>query len=55
VIFKIFSGIVAIGLLVAFIGPVAVKMKEIPLILLALAGIGMAVVDLWQSIRSKDG
>ena len=52
--FKYFAGIVGIGLLVAFIAPVAVKLKEIPLILLALIGIGLAAADLWQTIRAKD-
>ena len=52
--FKYFAGIVGLGLLIAFIGPVAVKLKEIPLILLALIGIGLAAIDLWQAIRAKD-
>lgn len=53
-IFKIFAGILGVGLLVAFIGPVAVKLKEIPLILVALIGVGLAVADLWQTIRSGE-
>jgi hypothetical protein len=54
VILKIVSGIIGVGLLVAFIGPVATKLKEIPLIVVALIGVGLAIADLWQTIRSKD-
>lgn len=53
-IFRILSGIVAIALLVAFIGPVALKLKEFALIAVALIGVGLAVIDLWQSIRAKE-
>jgi len=51
---KFLAGIVAAGLLIAFIGPVVVKLKEISLIVVAGIGIGMMLVDLWQSLRSKD-
>lgn len=51
---KILAGIVAAGLLIAFIGPVVVKLKEISLIVVAGIGVGMMLVDLWQSLRSKD-
>jgi hypothetical protein len=54
VIFKIVSGILAVGLLVVFIGPVAVKLKEFALIAVAAIGVGMAAIDFWQSLRSKD-
>lgn len=53
-IFKIVAGIIGVGLLVAFIGPVAVKLKEISLIIVALIGVGLASVDLWHSIRERD-
>jgi len=52
--FKIIAGIVAAGLLIAFIGPIVVKLKEIPLIILAVIGVGMMLTDLWQSIRSRE-
>jgi len=54
-VFKILSGVIGIGLLVVYIGPVAVKLKELPLFAVALIGVGLALADLWQSIRSKDG
>jgi len=51
---KVLAGIVAAGLLVAFIGPVIVKLKEIPLIVVAAIGVAMMLTDLWESIRSKE-
>lgn len=51
---KIFAGVLGVGLLIVFIGPVAVKLKELSLAAVALIGVGMALVDLWHSIRSKE-
>lgn len=53
-IFKVVAGIVAAALLIVFIGPVVVKLKEVALTVVALIGVTMMLVDLWQSIRSKD-
>jgi hypothetical protein len=52
--FKIFAGILAMALLVAYIGAPAVKLKEIPLVIVAFIGIAMAAVDLWQSLKSAE-
>lgn len=51
---KIIFGIVAAALLVVFIGPVVVKLKDVALSGVALIGIAMMVVDIWQSLKSKD-
>ena len=51
---KIFAGLVGVVLLLIYIAPVVVKLKEIPLWVVALLGIGMMLVDLWQSLRSKE-
>ncbi len=51
--FSIFSGIVAAALLVIFVAPVVFKLKEVALTIVVLIGIVMAVVDIWQSVRSK--
>lgn len=53
-IFKILAGIVAAALLIAFIGPVVVKLKDPALIIVALIGVGMMAVDIWQSLKSKE-
>ena len=52
--FKIFSGIVAVVLLVGFTMPYVLKMKDIALTIVILIGVGMMAVDLWQSLRSKE-
>jgi hypothetical protein len=51
---KMFSGIVAAALLIAFLSPPAIKLLEIPLIAVIAIGVGMMLVDLWQSLQSKD-
>jgi hypothetical protein len=52
--FKIIAGIVALALLAGFLVPYILKMKEFPLGIVILAGIGMMLVDLWQSLKEKD-
>lgn len=52
--FKIFSGIIAIALLLTFIAPVAWKLKDVALTAVVLVGLVMVLVDLWHSLRSKD-
>jgi hypothetical protein len=52
--FRIFSGIVAIVLFVAFVAPVAIKLKEISLGVVILIGIGLMLWDLWESLREKE-
>ncbi|MGD9952670.1 MAG: hypothetical protein AB7S87_08840 [Burkholderiales bacterium] len=52
--FKIVAGVIAATLLVAFLAPPAVKLKEGALIAVMLIGVGMMLVDLWQSLQSKD-
>ena len=51
---KIFAGIVAIALMIAFLSPVVFKLKDIPLGVIILIGLAMMLIDLWQSLRSTD-
>lgn len=53
-IFKVFAGIVAAVLLIGFISPVVVKLREPALVVVAIIGIAMMGVDIWQSLKSKD-
>jgi hypothetical protein len=53
-IFKILAGIVAASLLIIFIGPVVIKLKDVALGIVVLIGVAMMLVDLWQSLQSKD-
>lgn len=52
--FKIFAGVVALVLLGAFLVPYVLKLKELELGIVIGAGIVMMLVDLWQSLGSKD-
>jgi len=51
---KILAGIVAIALMIAYLSPVVFKLKDIPLGVVILIGIGMMLVDLWHSLQSKE-
>lgn len=52
--FKIVAGIVAAALLILFIGPVVVKLKDVALSVVVLIGITMMAVDAWQALKAKD-
>ena len=53
-VFRIIASIVAAALLIAFISPVVVKIKSIALVVVVLIGLTMMLVDIWQSLKSKD-
>lgn len=52
--FKIFAGVVAVTLLVGFVGPHVLKLKDPALTIVIVIGLVMVLVDLWQSLRSKE-
>ncbi|MGE5172001.1 MAG: hypothetical protein ACM3JC_16685 [Rudaea sp.] len=51
--FKIVAGIVAAALLIVFISPVVVKLKDVALSAVVLIGLVLMITDLWQSLKSK--
>jgi hypothetical protein len=51
---KFVAAIIAVVLVVAYLLPVVIKLKEWSLGLVILLGIGMMLVDLWQSLRKPD-
>jgi len=53
-ILKIIAGIIGAGLLIAYVLPVTWRLKDIPLWCVVALGIGMMLVDLWQSLKSKE-
>ena len=53
-IFKIIGSILAASLLIIFIGPVAIKLKDVAFSVVVLIGLTMMIVDIWQSLRSKE-
>ena len=52
--FKIFASVVAAALLIVFIGPVVIKLKDVALSVVVLIGLTMMLTDIWQSLRSND-
>ena len=53
-IFKVVCGVIAIVLMLAYLLPPLVKLKEVDLAIAILVGIAMMLIDLWQSLQSKD-
>lgn len=51
---KIFAAIVAVALMFAYLAPVLVRLHEPALWAVVLTGVAMMLVDLWQSLQSKD-
>ena len=51
---KIGAGLIAVLLLGAYLLALAIKLKEIDLAIVILIGIAMMVLDLWQSLKSKE-
>lgn len=51
---KIAAGVVAAALVIGFLLPPVFKLKDVALGIVILAGIAMMLVDLLQSLKSKD-
>lgn len=51
---KIFSALVAVVLMVSFLSPVVLKLKDVALGAVIVIGIVMMLIDLWQSLQSTD-
>jgi len=51
---KIFAAVVAVVLMLCFLAPPVFKLQDVPLGVVILIGIIMMLVDLWQSLQSKD-
>jgi hypothetical protein len=51
---KIFAGIVAVALMVAYLLPLVTKLKEPSLAIVVLIALVMMLVDLVQSLKSRD-
>lgn len=49
--FKIICGLIAASLVIVFVAPVVIKLKEMELFIVAGIGIVLMLFDLWQSLR----
>lgn len=52
--YKIVAGIVAAALLLAYMAPVVWRLQDVALWIVAGIGAAMMLLDLWQSLQSKD-
>lgn len=50
---KLLGTVAGIALFAAYFLPIAIKLKEVSLILIVAGGIGIAVIDAWHTF--KDG
>jgi hypothetical protein len=53
-VFRILASVAASLLLLAFLLPYVVKMKEVALGVVILAGLAMMARDIWDTLREKD-
>ena len=51
---KIVAGIVAVVLVIAFVLPPAIKLKDVALAIVIALGVVLMLIDLWQSLRERD-
>ena len=51
---KIFAGIVAVVLMLAYVLPLVIKLKEVSLVVVIGIALTMMLVDLVQSLKSRE-
>ena len=51
---KTLAGILAVFLMLLYLSPVVLKLKDGALTVVVAAGVIMMLVDLWQSLQSKE-
>jgi hypothetical protein len=51
---QIFAAFVAIALLLAFLVPIAWKLKEVSLAAVMAIAVVMMLIDLWQSLKGRE-
>ncbi|MGE0874950.1 MAG: hypothetical protein AB7O31_09815 [Burkholderiales bacterium] len=51
---KILAGIIATALVLAFLAPPVLKLQDVALTGVIVVGVVMMLVDLWQSLQSRD-
>lgn len=53
-VLKVAAGIFAVFLMLLYLSPVVWKLKQPALTIVVLIGVVMMLVDLWQSLKSKE-
>ncbi|HLE67853.1 MAG TPA: hypothetical protein VI730_11945 [Burkholderiales bacterium] len=52
--FKIFASVVAMLLAIAYLAAPVIKLKDVALGIVALIGVAMMAMDIWDTLKSKD-
>jgi hypothetical protein len=52
--YRIFASVVAAALLILFISPVVVKLKDVALTCVVLIGLTLMIADIWFTLRERD-
>ena len=53
-ILKSITGLIALTLMIAYVLPPAVKLKDVALAVVIAIGVVLMLIDLWQSLREND-
>ncbi|WP_164084877.1 hypothetical protein [Pseudazoarcus pumilus] len=53
-LYKLIAGIVGLALLIGFLLPPIIQIKEVSLIVVVLIGIGLAAVEFYESMKKKE-
>jgi hypothetical protein len=53
-IYKTLAGVLAAIALIAYMAPVVWRLQDAALWIVVLLGVGMMLLDLWQSLQSKE-
>jgi hypothetical protein len=51
---KVVAAVVAVVLLMVYLGAIAAKLKDVALSAIMLVGIAMMLIDLWNSLTGKE-
>ena len=51
---KLLTGVIAVVLMIAYVLPLAIKLKELSLAVVVLIGIVMMLIDMYQTMKSSD-
>lgn len=51
---KLVTGVIAVLLMISYVLPLAIKLKEISLAVVVLIGIVMMLIDMYQTMKSSD-
>lgn len=51
---KTVYAVVAVALMLLYLSPVIYRLKQLDLAVVVIIGVGMMLLDVWQSLRSKE-